>query len=147
MRAPTRTSSGSSRTPREEKRFVHGLFEATARGEWRPFADALADDVRYTLVGRNSWSRTYAGRQEVTRELWIPITKCFPEPNRIRALRFVAEDDVVVVEAKGDATTHAGTRYDNDYCMIFRLRDGKIAEVREYMDTELTTAVLGERLA
>ena len=129
----------------QNKERMRSLFEATARGEWRPFGEALAEDVRYTLMGRNSWSRTYAGRREVTHELWIPITKLFPQPNRLRALRFVAEGDVVVVEAKGDATTHTGARYDNDYCMIFTLRDGKITEIREYMDTELTTSVLGER--
>jgi len=129
----------------QNKSQVRSLFEATARGEWRPFADALADDVRYVLMGHNSWSRTYDGKHVATRELWIPLTKLFTAPNRMRAQRLVAEGDLVVVEAKGDATTHAGKRYANDYCMLLRLRDGKIIEVTEYMDTELTTEVLGER--
>jgi hypothetical protein len=29
-----------------------------------------------------------------------------------------------------------GRTYDNDYCFIFELRDGLIARVREYMDTQ-----------
>lgn len=129
------------------KEIVKGLFESTARGEWRPFGDALADDVRYTLMGRNSWSRTYDGKGAVTHELWIPLTKLFVAPNQMHARRIIAEGDLVVVEARGDATTHAGQRYANDYCLILRLREGKIVELTEYMDTELTTEVLGARVA
>ncbi len=33
-----------------------------------------------------------------------------------------------VVEAKGDNLTKSGVRYDNDYCLVFRLEDGKIKE-------------------
>jgi ketosteroid isomerase-like protein len=127
------------------KQLVQELFDATARGEWRPFADALADDVRYTLLGHNSWAGTYEGRQAAIRDLWGAIMKKLAAPNRIRAHRIVADGDVVVVEARGDATTVSGQRYANDYCLVFRLRDGKIVEATEYMDTELTTEVMGAR--
>jgi ketosteroid isomerase-like protein len=32
--------------------------------------------------------------------------------------------------------------YDNDYCGIFVVRDGRIAEVREYLDTDYAARVL-----
>jgi hypothetical protein len=32
---------------------------------------------------------------------------------------------------------------DNDYCLVFRLENGKIKEVREYCDSVLTEKVLG----
>ena len=38
---------------------------------------------------------------------------------------------------------YVGKRYDNDYCFVFRMQDGKIVEVREYMDTILADAALG----
>jgi ketosteroid isomerase-like protein len=60
------------------------------------------------------------------------------------AHRFIADGDHVAVEARGANTTRAGARYDNSYCFVFRLADGKLAEVTEYMDTELVTAVLGD---
>src|ERR1700738_1223534 len=49
----------------------------------------------------------------------------------------------VVVEARGDNVTKAGVRYDNDYCLVFRLENGKIKEVREYCDSVLTEKALG----
>ena len=54
-----------------------------------------------------------------------------------------ADGDVVVVEAKGDNVTREGVRYDNDYCLVFRLEDGKIQEIREYCDSILTEKALG----
>jgi ketosteroid isomerase-like protein len=37
----------------------------------------------------------------------------------------------------------AGVHYDNDYCLVFRLENGKIKEVREYCDSVLTEKALG----
>ncbi len=34
-------------------------------------------------------------------------------------------------------------RYDNDYCLVFCLENGKIKEVREYCDSLLTEQALG----
>jgi hypothetical protein len=40
--------------------------------------------------------------------------------------------------------TKAGVRYDNDYCLIYRLANGKIVEIREYLDSALCERVLGK---
>ena len=55
----------------------------------------------------------------------------------------VADGDRVVVLARGHAQTVEGRTYANDYCFVFRMQDGKIVEVREYMDTILADAALG----
>ena len=62
---------------------------------------------------------------------------------RTVAHRFIADGDIVVIEAKGDNVTPEGVRYDNDYCLVFRLEDGKIMEIREYCDSVLTEKALG----
>jgi ketosteroid isomerase-like protein len=52
-----------------------------------------------------------------------------------------------VVEARGNNTTKTGKPYNNAYCFVIRLHDGKLKEITEYMDTELVTAVLGDTAA
>ena len=47
----------------------------------------------------------------------------------------VAEDDICVMAFDAAFTTHDGDSYHNQYCIVFRVRDGKIAEVREHADT------------
>jgi 2-iminobutanoate/2-iminopropanoate deaminase len=51
----------------------------------------------------------------------------------------------VVIEARGSATTKAGKPYNNAYCWIYRIAEGKMKEITEYLDTELATAALGGR--
>ena len=38
--------------------------------------------------------------------------------------------------------TKAGQRYDNHYCFVFRVVDGRLKEVVEYLDTALVDAAL-----
>ena len=49
-----------------------------------------------------------------------------------------------MVEARGEMQTKAGVPYNNEYCLIYRLKDGKIVEMREYCDSALTETVLGK---
>ena len=54
----------------------------------------------------------------------------------------IAEDDRVVVLARGEVKTVRGEDYNNSYCFVLTMRDGKIVELREYMDTALAEARL-----
>src|SRR5437588_2712450 len=47
----------------------------------------------------------------------------------------IAEDDIVAMEFDSKFTTHEGEPYHNHYCLVIRVADGKIAEVREHADT------------
>jgi uncharacterized protein len=50
----------------------------------------------------------------------------------------------VVVEGRGQATTKTGKPYNNTYCFVFRLANGKIQALTEYLDTEVITAAFGQ---
>ena len=58
--------------------------------------------------------------------------------------RLVSEGDVVVAETSGTAETLDGVAYNNTYCQIFTIRDGRISQVKEYFDTALTDTVFGQ---
>ena len=67
----------------------------------------------------------------------------FAERPRTIGYNFIADGDFVAVEARGDNVTKTGLRYDNQYCMVFRIENGKIREVKEYCDSSLVERVLG----
>ncbi len=98
------------------------------------FVASLADDAQWVVTGRYSWSRTFTGKQSILNDLHGHVRSLLVERARTVAHRFIADGDYVVVEAKGDNLTKTGVRYDNDYCLVFRLEDGKIREVREYCE-------------
>ena len=107
------------------------------------FVASLADDATWTVTGQYSWSRTFTGKPSILNDLHGHVRSLLAERARTVAHRFIADGDHVVVEAKGDNVTRTGARYDNDYCLVFRLEDGKIREVREYCDSVLTEKALG----
>jgi len=107
------------------------------------FTASLAEDAKWVVTGQYSWSRTFTGKQSILNDLHGHVRSLLVERSRTIAHRFIADDDCVVVEAKGSNLTKAGARYDNDYCLVFRLENGKIKEVREYCDSILTEKALG----
>ena len=98
------------------------------------FAASLADDAIWTVTGQYSWSRTFTGKQSIMNDLHGHVRTRLAERTRTIAHRFIADGDHVAVEAKGDNVTREGVRYDNDYCLVFRLEGGKIKEIREYCE-------------
>jgi hypothetical protein len=130
------------------KKLIEQIFAAagnpdpTARDR-ALFTASLADDAKWTVTGQYSWSRTFSGKDAILNGLHGHVRSRLVDRARTVAHRFIADGDHVVVEAKGDNLTKEGVRYDNDYCLVFALQDGKIMEVREYCDSVLTEKALG----
>ena len=103
----------------------------------------LADDAIWTVTGQYSWSRTFTGKQSIMNDLHGHVRSRLVERGRTIAHRFIADGDIVAVEAKGNNLTKDGQRYDNDYCLVFRFDGGRIKEIREYCDSVLTEKALG----
>jgi ketosteroid isomerase-like protein len=128
----------------DNKQLLQHIFAELSNGNSKPFFDSLDDDVTWTIIGTTRWSGTYRGKQAVLSDLLRPLRAQFGDQYTATALRIIAEGDHVVVEGRGRVTTKAGMPYHNTYCWIYRVADGKVLEVMEYMDTQLVAAVLGD---
>ncbi|WP_423595295.1 nuclear transport factor 2 family protein [Roseateles sp. MS654] len=128
--------------PEENKSVLAAVFAETAKGNGRPFIDALADDVQWTIIGTTPWSRTYVGKASVINDLLRPLGQELGGASIITASKFIAEGDLVVVQATGNNVTVRGQRYENTYCWIIRMYEGKMRELTEYADTQLIESVL-----
>jgi ketosteroid isomerase-like protein len=120
------------------------VFAETAKGNGRAFLDAFAEDANWTITGTTGWSKTYRGKPAILNDLIAPLRRVLATPLKTHARRFIAEGDIVVVEARGQNVTRDGKLYENDYCYVFEFRDGKVAALTEYADTELFRSALGE---
>ena len=128
----------------QNKQLMQEIFAGLAAGDSRLFVESMADDFAWTVTGATPWSRTYAPKQAVLTELFGVLRSRMADKIRTTAQRIIAEDDFVVVEARGSNTTKSGKPYNNRYCFVFRLAGGKLKEVTEYLDTELVTSALGD---
>lgn len=126
----------------ENKRLVRAIFEALAQGDGKPFVESWADDFTWIIEGQSQWSRRFEGKAAVRADLMRPLFANFATRYRNEAEEIIAEDDRVVVLCRGEVRTRSGEDYNNSYCYVIRMRDGKMVELREYMDTALAEAVL-----
>ncbi len=126
----------------ENKRLFQAIFAGLSVGDGKLFIDSLADDFCWTITGTTAWSKTYRGKQAVRGELLRPLFAQFADQYTNQLRRIIAEDDFVVVEFQGRVTTKSGKPYNNTYCWICRVADGKLKELTEYLDTALVDHAL-----
>jgi hypothetical protein len=126
------------------KKCLEHVFGENAKGNGQPFLDALADDAEWSVIGSTGWSKTYRGKAAILRDLIAPLRRALAPPLKTHALHMIAEGNMVAVQGQGENVTRDGRRYENTYCWVFAFRDGQVAGITEYADTELMRSVLGD---
>jgi uncharacterized protein len=61
---------------------------------------------------------------------------------QLKPINFIENGHSVAVEVESYAVTNLGKVYENKYCIIFKMVDGKIADIREYNDSLHVTEIL-----
>lgn len=122
-------------------------MDALSRGDGSLFVAAMADDFRWVLEGSTAWSGTYEGKTAVRDRLLGPLFAQFATRYRNHPEKIMVDGDHVVVLCRGEVETLGGNRYDNSYCYVIRMANGKMAELREYLDTALVDRVLSPPVA
>lgn len=126
----------------ENKKLMQGVFAELSKGNSQPLLEIMANDFCWTVTGTTKWSKTYSGKQVVLNELLQPLVAQFKTQYTNTAHRFIAENDLVVIECRGNAVTKKGEPYNNTYCFVCRLANDKLKELTEYCDTELVATAL-----
>lgn len=125
------------------KQVVRAYFEAVSTRTSDPL-DHLADDVVWWVPQGSSLGGTYEGKAAVA-ELMAGGVDAYASdvPMVIDVRQLVAEDDWVCARVEITAAAKDGTPYHNHYHFAFRVADGRIREVHEFVDTRYVHQVLG----
>ena len=94
-------------------------------------------------MGTTSLSGTYRGKAELGEKLLGPLFGRLKAGIHMEIHHLVAEGDQVVAVMSGQAETHEGVAYNNEYCWLVRVIESKMVEVTEFMDTGLVQRVFG----
>jgi ketosteroid isomerase-like protein len=125
------------------KQIVQSYFESLAKGDGRAI-EWLADDVRWWVPQGSSLGGSYQGKPAVLELMGRGVDLYSPDvPMRIDVQSLVAEGDRVCAEVEITAVTHDDRPYCNQYHFALRLRDDRIVEVKEYVDTRYVYDMLG----
>jgi ketosteroid isomerase-like protein len=98
--------------------------------------DLLADDLRWTIVGRSEVSKTYHSKEEFVSEVLQPFGARFSEPFRPVTIRGIyADGDTVVVLWDGEGTRPDGKPYENTYAWFMSFEEGLVVEATAFFDS------------
>jgi ketosteroid isomerase-like protein len=128
------------RVEEQNKNAVTIFFDALNRGDIPALLDTYADDGYCLTMGRTLISGKFS--KEQVRAAAGAIFEVFPKGIRFAVKAMTAEGERVAVEAESEGMHVSGKLYSNDYHFLFRFRDTKIIEYKEYMDTERVTDIL-----
>jgi len=117
----------------------------TAAGTGGDVLDFLTEDATWWVPGHWQLGGTYS-KDQLGPVFEIALALMDIKP-RFTINAMTAEEDRVAVDCEGDGRFADGTPYHNTYHFLFRLRDGKIAAVKEFMNTAYMSKTLTDQLA
>ncbi len=121
---------------------VRKILEEMLAGNFQLYLESVTDDLSYTAIGSTAVSGTVRGREENFAR-YTRMLAALEGPIKLTPDNIFGEGEFVALQGHGQARTKTGQAYNNTYCLVFRFREGKIAEVTEYLDTELVRAAFG----
>ncbi len=125
------------------RQLIDDYYRALAGGD-PDMGRFFTEDVEWHLPRSSPMRGRLRGREAIVKLLAGGGVEDYYRPGTL-AFEYhttIASGDDVIRPFTLRAVTANGHDYENDYCMWFRIRDGRIAEVREYFDT----AYLFERI-
>ena len=113
----------------------------------RRFIQAMTDgDITDDLVTEDFKVWIVANPGLVDKQPYVDgialLPRVFPDKLAFTIHSLTAEDDRVIAEFSGLGTTAGGETYRNDYLYLFKIRDGKVYFLAEYLDLDAMRGTL-----
>jgi uncharacterized protein (TIGR02246 family) len=135
----------SSQSTTESTRSVVAQYVAALqRADIEALRESFAPDATWWLRGDLPTSGTWTGPDEILDGFLAKMTAQLDtsKPLTQELKHVIADGELAVAEWTSRATTSTGEAYENDYAVVFQVRQGKIIAVREYFDTAYASRVL-----
>ena len=123
----------------QNKEITKEFFEALSTGSDQ-YLDFYTDESIIWTAGNNAIGGTRTKKEVIS--FAQNILSAFPTGITFNITGITAENERVAVEISGKAIHASGETYNNQYHFLLRIKDGKILELKEYMDTQLAAKIL-----
>ncbi len=119
----------------QNKEMVKAAWIAFGKGDLPTAFNHMADNVSWLIPGNiPGVSGVKRGKDEIMKFAG-GVGALFPEGLQTEITRAHATDDAVILELTNRGKVSNGKSYENEYCFVFELENGKIRRIREYVDT------------
>ncbi len=123
----------------QNRKLIEDVFGNWVRGDRAAFNNLLADDLHWTVIGSSPVSGRYNSKREFLEGAGARMSEKLATPIQPTLRHVIADGNMVALVFDGRASGKNGTAYQQTYCWVLRLEDGKIREGTAYLDTELIT--------
>jgi uncharacterized protein len=114
---------------------VRGVYEAFGRGDVPAVLGAMADDIEWHEAEGMPYGGVYHGGEAVAQNVFGPITQDIPD-FAVKPEEFIASGDAVAAVVRYTGTGKAtGKQLNLPVVHVFNVRNGKIAQFRQFIDT------------
>lgn len=120
------------------KELIRALRHARAGGDLA-VVNSFGEGFRHFVAGEYPFGWDHLPLEEI----YAPLVDHLAGPIRARYGAPVGDGDTVFEEVETFARLDDGTVYNNWHAVVHELRDGKIVQTREYLDTRHVWIVLG----
>jgi uncharacterized protein len=125
---------------------IEDYYAALRKGDRTRLAQILAPDAVLVAPPSSATPRR-EGADAILEVLCGPGVKetfDLSKPFKLEVRSMIADGDVGMVQQRLTATAKAtGNAYDNQYCWVYTVRDGRIAVLEEYADTVVAGRAMG----
>ena len=120
----------------DAERIVLAFFSALGAGDFAAARASMAPDMRWSLMGTGvPGAGDHVGPDAIFAMI-APIRALFePGSPRMTVRCVTSNEHSVVIEAGGGGRFRDGRPYANHYAISLDIADGRVAALREYMDT------------
>jgi len=116
-------------------------IDAARNGLGDEFVSWFADDLDFWFPGTTPISGRRRGLAGFKKYLG-QVAGYLDQMIVLELTNVIVTGEWVITEAIGHGVTKSGRDYDNSYCLVWQVRDGKVIRFVEYCDTELVSKVL-----
>lgn len=127
----------------QNKQVVRSWFDAINEGKEDVILGLTTEDFQFKAMARQPEWLLYNWNRNEFAKVPSTMSRLMAAPIRLSIVDMTAEGDRVAVEAETDSRMLNGKRYNNAYHFVFKLRDGKFYEVREYSCSYLAQSCFG----
>jgi ketosteroid isomerase-like protein len=122
---------------RDNTALVRRAIDAISAGDAQSLLNLMADDVEFRMNGHTPFSRHCHDKNEFL-QLFAEVGAFLEAFIPLHIDNLIPAGDWVIAETRGDARMKKdGSPYRNHYCMLWRIRDGRIVSLTEYNDSQL----------
>jgi hypothetical protein len=123
----------------QNREIIESAFSRWVNGDRTAFNELLAEDLHWTVIGKTAVSGSYNSKREFLEGAGSKMGEKLATPIQPTLRHVIADRNMVALVFDGQARGKNGTDYEQTYCWVLRLENGKIREGTAYLDTELIT--------